>query len=434
MRGLVFKDDAEAIAVLTDTTQTPADQEKYNFSLTNMIARADSLGADTRYTQATRTALAAAATQAGEILDAYLAGQSAPLDGQTAPGDGDEETTPGDGDEETTPGDGDEETTPGDGDEETTPGAGDEGTTPGAGDEETALGAAQIAAADTEPLDAEETTPSAAQVAAAGTELLYALNNLEYDKTDLQALISEAQAKSVNSFEYGGWLVLQDRIKTAEMVANCYDADILQLEEMSGLLNTSLEGLVPIPAGQSVKTILNTLLASVSDLEQASYTEESWTAFTLALNKAQAVAGKANAVNDEYLAAINALNNAVYTLVNQVIPVTKVTLPAKVTVQEGASTTLSETVPTANATDKTLAWSSSDDKVATVDENGKVNGQKAGTATITARPGTAAARAPPARYRSSPPERRRERKLSPSPSSSWVPLRTGKGTSTPSPT
>ncbi len=181
---------------------------------------------------------------------------------------------------------------------------------------------------DTEPLDAEETTPSAAQVAAAGTELLYALNNLEYDKTDLQALISAAQAKSVNSYEYGGWLVLQDRIKTAEMVANCYDADILQLEEMSGLLNTALEGLVPIPAGQSVKTILNTLLASVSDLEQASYTEESWTAFSAALNKAQTVAGKANAVNDEYLAAINGLNNAVYTLVNQVIPVTQVTLPA----------------------------------------------------------------------------------------------------------
>ncbi|HWR35317.1 MAG TPA: hypothetical protein VN622_05545, partial [Clostridia bacterium] len=199
-RGLVFKDDAEALAVLTDTTQTTG---AYYFSLTQMIARAESLGADTRYTQATREALAAAATQAGEILGAYLAGQSAPGDGdeETTPGDGDEETTPGDGDEETTPGDSDEETTPGDSDEETTPGDGDEETAPGDGDEETTpgdgettLGAAQIAAADTEPLDAEETTPSAAQVAAAGTELLYALNNLEYDKTDLQVLISEAQA------------------------------------------------------------------------------------------------------------------------------------------------------------------------------------------------------------------------------------------------
>ncbi len=95
-RGLVFKDDAEALAVLTDTAHTPADQEKYNFSLTNLIPGGEP-GAETRYTSATRAALAAAATQAGEILDAYLAGQ-------TTPGDGDEETTPGDGDEETTPG------------------------------------------------------------------------------------------------------------------------------------------------------------------------------------------------------------------------------------------------------------------------------------------------------------------------------------------
>ncbi|RSX43819.1 Bacterial Ig-like domain (group 2), partial [Bifidobacterium castoris] len=52
--------------------------------------------------------------------------------------------------------------------------------------------------------------------------------------------------------------------------------------------------------------------------------------------------------------------------------------------QEGASKKLTATVAPANATDKKVAWSSSNTSVATVDANGTVAAVKAGSATITA--------------------------------------------------
>lgn len=70
------------------------------------------------------------------------------------------------------------------------------------------------------------------------------------------------------------------------------------------------------------------------------------------------------------------------------IAVTSVELnKAELKLEEGASETLTATVKPDNATDKTVAWSSSDNGVAKVDTEGKVTAIKAGSATITAKAG-----------------------------------------------
>lgn len=67
------------------------------------------------------------------------------------------------------------------------------------------------------------------------------------------------------------------------------------------------------------------------------------------------------------------------------VPVTGVTVaPKTLTIDVGASGSLTATVAPANATNKKVNWSSSAADVATVDASGKVTGVKAGTATITA--------------------------------------------------
>ena len=66
-------------------------------------------------------------------------------------------------------------------------------------------------------------------------------------------------------------------------------------------------------------------------------------------------------------------------------PVTSVTLDKNtLELYTGGSENLTATVAPDNATNKTVTWSSSDNTVATVDNNGNVTAVKAGTATITA--------------------------------------------------
>ena len=72
---------------------------------------------------------------------------------------------------------------------------------------------------------------------------------------------------------------------------------------------------------------------------------------------------------------------------SQTIPVTSISVnPTSLTLEEGETANISATVSPSNATDKTVAWSSSSTAVATVKE-GVVTAVKEGSATITAKAG-----------------------------------------------
>ena len=73
-------------------------------------------------------------------------------------------------------------------------------------------------------------------------------------------------------------------------------------------------------------------------------------------------------------------------------PVESITLSeATLNMTSGDKKTLTATVKPEDATDQTITWSSSDEKVATVSENGEVTALQAGTATITAKAGEVSA-------------------------------------------
>jgi len=73
------------------------------------------------------------------------------------------------------------------------------------------------------------------------------------------------------------------------------------------------------------------------------------------------------------------------TVTKKVIPVSSVTLDRySVTLEIGQSTTLVVTVSPADATDKTVSWTNSDESVISLDSNGKITALKEGTATVAA--------------------------------------------------
>lgn len=71
----------------------------------------------------------------------------------------------------------------------------------------------------------------------------------------------------------------------------------------------------------------------------------------------------------------------------EIIAVSSVTISGGTSVEVGRTMQLSAIVAPDNATDKTVIWSSSDQNIATVNENGLVTGVASGTATITAKAG-----------------------------------------------
>ena len=86
--------------------------------------------------------------------------------------------------------------------------------------------------------------------------------------------------------------------------------------------------------------------------------------------------------------SVNQSESGVTNIYEEIVNVDSITLDRDyLNIYVNGTATLNATVVPANANDKTVTWDSSDDTVATVDENGNVKALKPGTTTITASAG-----------------------------------------------
>ena len=153
------------------------------------------------------------------------------------------------------------------------------------------------------------------------------------------------------------------------------------------------EGLeITAPQGTTVdKSGLQARIEAAKQLDPAKYPNTSFQALNDAIKNAETVLNDPNADQQDVDGALNAVESAMDAITNsskpdpgQKVPVSKITVTGQQSLTVGESTRLAAKVEPDEATDETVSWSSSDDKVATVDENGVVAAKAAGKATITA--------------------------------------------------
>ena len=140
---------------------------------------------------------------------------------------------------------------------------------------------------------------------------------------------------------------------------------------------------------EETKQALNTKIAEIENISEKDFTAETWAVYKNAVGAAKALTEKENATEAEYLAAIQAIDTAkaglkkiekpAPTPVVKKIKVTKIAVSGiSKKIAAGKSIQLKASVAPSNATDKRVAWSTSNKKYATVTQSGKVTVKKAG--------------------------------------------------------
>ncbi len=239
-------------------------------------------------------------------------------------------------------------------------------------------------------------------------------NNYQYDGSPIVGYLSYAPVKLANVFQAKaneGGLELLEAVSFQTMNANCnYTINIYKnLTDMgnpeSGLLcdtmsgQTTYEGIYTIPLNEEVYLEQNAYYSVVIDL--TSENEDKLKipldmADTNNLYNASSVAkeqqsfwwyyGSWQDFGKQYGGNLKIKAYTTNADIQETIFVTGISLyPIVADINVGQTLELSVVVTPENATHKELVWSSSDENIAIVDENGLVEAKKVGTATITAK-------------------------------------------------
>ena len=133
------------------------------------------------------------------------------------------------------------------------------------------------------------------------------------DKTDLNALITEASAKQEAVYTPASWAPFAEKLAAAKTVQENEDAVEADVTKAVSELKAAMDALVE----RGDKTSLNELIADAEEKQEEEYTTESWKAFSEKLAAAKAVQTDDNATDADITAAVNGLEEAMGALVER---------------------------------------------------------------------------------------------------------------------
>ena len=127
------------------------------------------------------------------------------------------------------------------------------------------------------------------------------------DKTALEALIDEAEALKEADYTADTWAAFEEALNAAQTVAA--DADALQgeIDDVADALRAAMDALT----ANSDKSALEELISEAENMQQDSYTADSWSKLEEALDAAKATAADKGATQAEVDAAAEALRAAI---------------------------------------------------------------------------------------------------------------------------
>ena len=161
-----------------------------------------------------------------------------------------------------------------------------------------------LAKAETESAN-KNSTPET--VKKAHDQLNKAIKGLKVNKSQLKALIDEANGKNKAEYTSASWKALETALKNAQSVYDAEDATQKSVQEAHDSLKAAIDGLT----AKADKTQLKALIDEAGNKNKDEYTEESWASFETALNEAKSVFANENASQDVVDKACESLSKAI---------------------------------------------------------------------------------------------------------------------------
>lgn len=209
-------------------------------------------------------------------------------------------------------------------------------------------------------------------------------------KVALQSAINEMNSLPESDYTAKSWGSYKAAIDAAKPLLTKPDATNTECQAAIQAIEKAKAALILKKnlAAESTKDALRDAVNGTEGYRGSDYTATSWKAFSVAIAKAKTLLGNADATETQCQEAIREIERTKAALVTAKVNISEITVSGmSKSIAVGKTIQLTAKISPADATNKTVKWTSSNKKYAAVDSKGKVSVKKAGagkTVTITA--------------------------------------------------